>query len=570
MDKRLSGESESAQTAARNFPGLLRTRAESSLRRRVGGGDTASALHDAQHALHELQVHQIELEMQNEELRRTQAALDVERARYFELYDLAPVGYCTLSAHGLIRQANLCLAAALDLPRTTLAKQRLSRFILDQDQDTYYLMLARLLKTTDTQSCDLRMVKRDATPFWMHVVATAAQDDGGEPVLRLALTDLTERRKAEQQRLHQLIELSREATVVMRDGKMVYVNPAAIGLFGAESAQQLMCIPMLDLVRTDFHRLAQQREQGLIEGAPVTPVYEEKWLKLGGTPMDLEVQRSRMVFDGTAAIQVALRDITRQKLIDRLLQDNNTELKLARSVADGANQAKSEFIASMSHELRSPLNSILGFTQLMEFGETTQVQKKNLAQILSAGGHLLGLINELLDLSLIESGKLKMELEPVALGLTLQECGGMIEMQAQGRGVSLSFQPLATPWYVHADPRRLRQVLLNLLSNAVKYNRAGGSVSVSCVFPDASSVRISITDSGIGMTPQQLGQLFQPFNRLGREGGLQEGSGLGLVVTRRLVELMEGSIGVHSEEGVGSCFWVELRGSDDALLPAPD
>jgi signal transduction histidine kinase len=172
-------------------------------------------------------------------------------------------------------------------------------------------------------------------------------------------------------------------------------------------------------------------------------------------------------------------------------------------------------------------------------------------------------------LSLIESGKLKMELEPVSLSLALQECGVMIEAQAQGRDVSLSFQPLAASWQVHADPKRLKQVLLNLLSNAVKYNRDHGSVSVTCAFPDPGSVRISITDSGIGMTPEQLGQLFQPFNRLGREGGLQEGTGMGLVVTRRLVELMGGSIGVDSEEGVGSCFWVELRGSDGECAPPP-
>jgi signal transduction histidine kinase len=143
----------------------------------------------------------------------------------------------------------------------------------------------------------------------------------------------------------------------------------------------------------------------------------------------------------------------------------------------------------------------------------------------------------------------------------------LVETQAQRRGVSLSFPPFTTPWHVHADPKRLKQVLLNLLSNAVKYNREGGSVSASCALAEPGSVRISITDSGIGMTPAQLGQLFQPFNRLGREGGLQEGTGMGLVVTRRLVELMDGRIGVDSEEGVGSCFWFELSVCDDVSKP---
>jgi PAS domain-containing protein len=151
MEEPVSGESDSTRTAVGNFLDLLRTRAESSLQSRARG-DAAEALLSAQHALHELHVHQIELEMQNDELRRTQVALDTERTRYFELYDLAPVSYCTLSAKGLILQANLRLAAVLDLPRATLSKQRLSNFILDQDQDAYYLMLVRLRKSAEPQS----------------------------------------------------------------------------------------------------------------------------------------------------------------------------------------------------------------------------------------------------------------------------------------------------------------------------------------------------------------------------------------------------------------------------------
>ncbi|MDO9195677.1 PAS domain S-box protein [Rhodoferax sp.] len=267
----------------------------------------------------------------------------------------------------------------------------------------------------------------------------------------------------------------------------------------------------------------------------------------------------------------AARDVTERKLLDQVLQEKNVELESARFVAEKANLAKSDFLSSMSHELRSPLNAILGFAQLMDSGspQPTPTQKASIGQILHAGWYLLELINEILDLALIESGKLSLSLEPMSLPELLLDCEAMIEPQAHKGGIHISFPKFDGPYFVSADRTRLKQVLVNLLSNAIKYNRPGGTVEVTCRAVTAQRLRISVQDSGEGLSADKLAQLFQPFNRLGQESGAEEGTGIGLVVSKRLVELMEGEIGVQSIVGVGSVFWIELNQAAALQLP-PD
>ena len=250
----------------------------------------------------------------------------------------------------------------------------------------------------------------------------------------------------------------------------------------------------------------------------------------------------------------AARDVTERKRLDQVLQEKNVEL-------ERANLAKSDFLSSMSHELRSPLNAILGFAQLlmMDATATTPAQKSSIDQILHAGWYLLELINGILDLAQIESGKLSLSVECVPLADVMTECQAMIEPQRRSRGISVTFPGVPTPCCVGADRTRLKQVLLNLLSNALKYNRPGGSVAVEVTTPAADRVRISVRDTGDGLAPEKIAQLFESFNRLGQEASVEEGTGIGLVVSKRLVELMGGVIGVESTVGVGSVFWVELE-----------
>jgi len=246
------------------------------------------------------------------------------------------------------------------------------------------------------------------------------------------------------------------------------------------------------------------------------------------------------------------------------------ELQRAMAAAESANLAKSDFLSSMSHELRTPLSAILGFAQLMDSGTPapTPSQKRSIDQILKAGWYLLELINEILDLAQIESGRLLLSLEPISLTEVIRECQAMTEPQAHKRDISVSFPHFDNPYFVKADRTRVKQVLINLLSNAIKYNRLGGTVVMDCIESSPGRIRICVTDSGEGLTPDQIGQLFQPFNRLGQEANVEEGTGIGLVVCKRLIERMGGIIGVESTVGVGSVFWIEMDLTTDLQLVA--
>jgi CheY-like chemotaxis protein len=264
----------------------------------------------------------------------------------------------------------------------------------------------------------------------------------------------------------------------------------------------------------------------------------------------------------------AARDVTERRRLDQVLQEKNLELESARAVAEKANLAKSEFLSSMSHELRSPLNAILGFAQLLdsEVPPATPSQKASIDQILHAGWYLLDVINEILDLAVVESGKLSMLVEPVSVAEVMLECQAMIEPLGQKHGSKLTFPRLENRHVVLADRIRLKQVLINLLSNAMKYSHPGGAVVVECApgTPERPRTRISVRDAGDGLPPEKLAQLFQPFNRLGKENSSEEGTGIGLAMSKILVEMMGGSIGVESTVGVGSVFWFEL---DSTVVP---
>jgi signal transduction histidine kinase/CheY-like chemotaxis protein len=241
-------------------------------------------------------------------------------------------------------------------------------------------------------------------------------------------------------------------------------------------------------------------------------------------------------------VAVLFSDTTERKNIER-------GLMAAKAEADSANRAKSDFLLNMSHELRSPLSSILGFTQLIEGGRPTPTpaQKDSVEQILRAGWYLLGLINEILDLSSIESGKTVLTPRAMSMAEVLADCHAMIGPQAQRSGIRVDFPTLEGPCLVHADPIRAKQVRINLLTNAIKYNRPAGQVAVRCTASPGQSVRVSVEDTGHGLSQAQVGQLFEPFNRLGQELGGEPGTGtgIGLVICKRLVEQMGGRMGVQ-------------------------
>jgi PAS domain S-box-containing protein len=405
--------------------------------------------------LHELRVHQIELEMQNEALRQTQIALEESRDRYLNLYEFASVGYITLSQTGLITEINLTGATMLGVERKKLLNRRPAAFVTATDRERCNRHLLSAFRHEGRSDFAIAIDAYGGCKRELHLDCLPVNDGNGKPTLKLTLTDITERRFAER-----------------------------------------------------------------------------------------KADRERIRFD-------------------EAMQSKNIELETAKETAERANLAKSALLSTVSHELRSPLNAVIGFAQLLESAKTppSALQKESIDQILKAGWYLLGLINEILDLAKIESGKVAVSHEAISLSEVLADCQALIGPHASQHAIDVRFPGPEHSFQVHGDRTAIKQIMLNLLSNAIKYNRQDGSVTVECEMRAEDRLRVSVTDTGIGLSARQLAQLFQPFNRLGQELGREEGTGIGLVISKQLVELMNGVIGAESSPGSGSVFWFDLPAS---------
>ncbi len=371
------------------------------------------------------------------------------------------------------------------------------------------------------------------------------------------LTDITESKQAEETlheseaKFRRLFETSMDFLYITSlDGRIIEVNVAAAKISGY-SLDELKKMNMTELYYhpQERDRLVQKIvEQGFVEN------FEIKGKKKDGTIVDTLVTSTTIKDkDGNpTGFQGGLKDITERK---RAEEDH-----IAREIAEQANRAKSEFLSRMSHELRTPLNAILGFSQLLKMDELKPNQTRGVEQIYKSGRHLLNLVNEVLNIARIESGKMHISPEPVRLADTLQEALELIRPLAETRGIFINLEP-ATPLdvVVQADPQSLRQVLLNLLSNAVKYNCEGGEIAITTSLTIDGHLRLQVRDTGEGIPPEKMNRLFTPFDRLDRDSSEQEGTGLGLALSKGLVEAMGGRIGASSKPGDGSIFWLELK-----------
>jgi PAS domain S-box-containing protein len=438
---------------------------------------------------------------------------------------------------------------------------------------------------------ELTYIRKDGSRFPAVVSVTALRDDQGAVIGYLLIgTDNTARKQveAEQQKLDQRLRDQQFYTRSLIDSNidaLMMADPSGIITDVNKQMEGLTGCTRDELIGAPFKNYFTDPERAeaaikLVLSAKQVTNYELTARARDGKETVVSYNATTF-YDRDRTLQgvfASARDVTERKRLDQVLKEKNVELESARSVSDKASLAKSAFLSSMSHELRSPLNAILGFAQLLQSGSPlpTPAQKASIEQILRGGWYLLDLINEILDLSQIESGNPSLSPEPVSLVEVMRECQAMIEPQVLKSGIRMTFPQLDISPFVHADRIRLKQVLINLLSNATKYNRAQGAVEVTCSASGAQRIRISVRDTGEGLPPDKLDNLFQPFNRLGQEAGTEEGTGIGLVVSKRLVELMGGTIGVESTVGVGSVFWIELNmaaephiAADPATPPAP-
>jgi PAS domain S-box-containing protein len=344
------------------------------------------------------------------------------------------------------------------------------------------------------------------------------------------------------------------------------------------SAAEMIGNPVWQFVAADQQEQCRQAIERKIAGdEPVAP-FERDFLRRDGGYLILEIYDSliRNAAGEATGIRSVLLDVTDRRLAEQLLANEVTErerltvaLRRSKEEAEKANRAKSEFLSRMSHELRTPLNAILGFAQLLEMAALDRDKRESVAQILKAGQHLLGLINEVLEISRIEAGRLSISPEAVLISSAVQETLDLLTPMASRRNIMVREEiSRDRRRHVLADQQRLKQVLLNVITNAIKYNGDAGTVTISAEEVEGNRLRVKVRDTGPGIKPGSETKLFTPFERLGAEQTGVEGTGLGLALSKRLLEVMGGSIGVENNPDRGATFWLELPLVKDPVAQA--
>jgi PAS domain S-box-containing protein len=443
------------------------------------------------------------------------------------------------------------------------------------DIETGRQLAQSLLHGTARYTGDKRYIHKNGEVLWVSRTASIIRDEQGEPQhFLLMVQDISERKASEaaleasrrelQAALdaNQLIMDNSQDVIctVGEDGRFLSLNAACEELWGYK-ANELAGRRYIDLVYAEDRPKTEAAAKGLLATGKITD-FVNRYVRKDGTLVDVLWSAT---WSATDRIMFCVaHDVTDRARIEKALRE-------AKEEADRANHAKSDFLSRMSHELRTPLNSILGFGQLLDRQSPTETQRPRIRYILSAGRHLLNLINEVLDISRIEAGTLQLSVEPVCLEEAIGEALDLMRPLAAERTIALATNcSLDAATYVLADRQRLKQVLLNLLSNAVKYTAVQGSVTVSFAGAGEDVTRISVRDTGAGIPVEKLARLFTPFDRLGAEQSTVEGTGLGLALCQRLVHAMNGSIGVNSTLGNGSTFWLDLPQSKSPLQTMAD
>ncbi len=403
----------------------------------------------------------------------------------------------------------------------------------------------------------LVVITSPVTPFFGNDEMSELKSLAAQADLALARNELLD----SQRRLAAIVESSDDAiTSLSLDGTFTSWNKGAERIYGYR-AEEVVGKPISMLVPAERRDDVPMLLERLATGQSIEH-YEAGRRTKDGRTIDVSMTISPLL-DGDGRViggSTIARDVSERR-------KSEEEREAAREAADRANRAKSEFLSRMSHELRTPMNAVLGFAQLLELDDLSPEQYEATGEILKAGQHLLELIDEVLDIARIEAGKLRLSLEPVDAVAVAEESISLLAPQARQEGVTVSMEKpdSSDAVFVVADRQRLKQVMLNLISNGIKYNREHGTVHVSIDSADRGSrIRIHVTDSGRGIPPERIEQLFAPFERLGAEQTGIEGTGLGLALTKPLAEAMGGVLSVTSEAGKGSTFSVELASTVDA------
>ena len=497
------------------------------------------------------------------------AALEASEQGFRQIFEEAPIGMAVVGLDESFNQVNTTLCQMVGYSEHEMIQSTTMDITFEDDIPQGKQNAEELLTGGPRSSVERRYVRKNGEVLWITRTACLMRDVDGQPRNFLIMVeDISERKRAEKalceskreleaaHHANQLIMDNSQDVICTMDewGRFVSVSAACENLWGYTPAE-LIGRSYLDFVCPEDRVMTNQVADVLRMDGKITD-FVNRYTRKDGTLVDVLWSASWSEADKT--MFCVAHDVTERARIEK-------ELREAKAEADRANHAKSEFLSRMSHELRTPLNAILGFGQLLERQNPTETQQSRIGHIIGAGRHLLNLINEVLDISRVETGNLQLSLEPVGLADALEEALSLMRPMAAERGIELSASAPDGDQFVMADRQRLKQVLLNLLTNAVKYTPIDGKVSVASEETATGTVRIVVSDTGVGISRDKLARLFTPFDRLGAEQTGVEGTGLGLALCQRLTHAMNGSIGANSIPGEGSTFWLELARADSPL-----
>lgn len=495
-----------------------------------------------------------------------QQALAESNSRLQHVVKLTKIGHylwdgierCTLSC--TVELANIFGVTQAEYVALTDSYQALLNWVHPDDRESYERAINQALDDRRGNEFEYRILARDGKVRYVHEIADAIYDDEGKLIHTAgSMQDITERKEAEEalknaERLAGFgnwrwsIEKNELLSCSEGYARVLGISRDDMPPGSDEEFDEMVHVEDHERLKLVYHQAMKEGRHYQTEYRIVRPDGEVRDIQeIGEAIYDLD--GNRMELKGT------LQDITERKNVERAINEAKIE-------ADLANQAKSKFLSSMSHELRTPLNAILGFAQILERNRKdplTESQKQAVDYINKGGRHLLELITQVLDLARIESGQAPLSIESIDLEKTIQECVVTTATLSEPRDIQLINKAAGTsPPHVLADLTACKQVLLNLLSNAVKYNRDGGKITIETAVTADQMVRISVSDTGVGIDESHRSYVFEAFNRLGRETLEVEGTGIGLTISKQLVELMKGRIDFTSTDGGGSVFWVEL------------